>query len=113
MTKYLEAGAENYPEKAMFKIANSNGEVAETYSYKETEMAYERGHSTATMAAQIAVKASVNQLILTHLSPRYNPGNQTCPNDLLNEAKSIFPNTLLAKDFLQINLNKSDNCNSS
>ena len=84
-----------------------------TYSQKETEMAYERGHSTATMAAQIAAKANVDQLILTHLSPRYTPGNQTCPDDLLNEAKAIFPNTLLAKDFLQIDVNKNLNCNSS
>ena len=84
-----------------------------TYSYKETEMAYERGHSTATMAAQIAAKANVDQLILTHLSPRYTPGNETSPNDLLNEAKAIFPNTQLAKDFLQIDVNKSRNCNSS
>ena len=36
MTKYLEIGAENYPEKAMFKIADSDGKVVETYSYKET-----------------------------------------------------------------------------
>ena len=84
-----------------------------TYSQKETEMAYERGHSTATMAAQIAAKANVDQLILTHLSPRYTPGNKTCPDDLLNEAKAIFPNTLLAKDFLQIDVNKILNCNSS
>ena len=82
-----------------------------TYSYKETEMAYERGHSTATMAAQIAAKANVDKLILTHLSPRYTPRNQTCPNDLLNEAKAIFPNTQLAKDFLQIDIKKR--CNSS
>ncbi len=82
-----------------------------TYSYKETEMAYERGHSTATMAAQVASKANVNQLILTHLSPRYTPGNATSPNDLLNEAKAIFPNTQLARDFLQIDVKKR--CNSS
>ncbi len=82
-----------------------------TYAYQETEMAYQRGHSTATMAAQIAAKANVNQLILTHLSPRYTPGNETSPNDLLNEAKAIFPNTQLAKDFLQIDLKKR--CNSS
>ena len=36
MTKYLESGAVSYPDKAMFKIANSAGEVVETYSYKET-----------------------------------------------------------------------------
>ena len=82
-----------------------------TYAFKETEMAYQRGHSTATMAAEIAAKANVNQLILTHLSPRYTPGNETSPNDLLNEAKAIFPNTQLAKDFLQIDLKKR--CNSS
>ena len=82
-----------------------------TYAYEETEMAYQRGHSTATMAAQIASKANVNQLILTHFSPRYTPGNRTCPNDLLNEAKTIFPNTQLAKDFLQIDVKKR--CNSS
>ena len=82
-----------------------------TYAYKETEMAYQRGHSTATMAAQIAEKANVNQLILTHFSPRYTPGNETSPNDLLNEAKAIFPNTQLARDFLQIDLKKR--CNSS
>ena len=82
-----------------------------TYAFKETDMAYQRGHSTATMAAEIAAKANVNQLILTHFSPRYTPGNQTCPNDLLNEAKAIFPNTQLAKDFLQIDVKKR--CNSS
>ena len=56
-------------------------------------------------------KAKVNQLILTHFSPRYTPGNETSPNDLLNEAKAIFPNTQLAKDFLQIDIKKR--CNSS
>ena len=84
-----------------------------TYAYAETEMAFQRGHSTATMAAEIAAKAKVNQLILTHFSPRYTPGNETSPNDLLNEAKAIFLNTQLAKDFLQIDLNKLCNCNSS
>ena len=82
-----------------------------TYAQKETEMAYQRGHSTATMAAEIAAKARVKKLILTHFSPRYTPGNETSPNDLLNEAKAIFPNTQLAKDFLQIDLKKR--CNSS
>ena len=82
-----------------------------TYAYKETEMAYQRGHSTATMAAQIAAKANVDKLILTHFSPRYTPGNETSPNDLLNEAKAIFPKTQLAKDFWQIDVKKT--CNSS
>jgi len=36
VTKYLEDGAVNYPDKPMFKIANGEGSVVETYSYKET-----------------------------------------------------------------------------
>ena len=36
MTKYLEAGAQNYPDKPMFKIADGEGKVVETYTYKET-----------------------------------------------------------------------------
>ena len=36
ITKYLEDGAINYPDKAMFKIGNPEGEIVETYSYEET-----------------------------------------------------------------------------
>tara|TARA_Y100001968_G_scaffold323429_1_gene361086 strand:- start:696 stop:1589 length:894 start_codon:yes stop_codon:yes gene_type:complete len=82
-----------------------------TFAHKDSKMAYERAHSTSTMAAQTASEANVGQLILTHLSPRYAPNNAITPNDLLNEAKAIFPNTLLAKDFLQIDVKKR--CNSS
>ena len=53
----------------------------------------------------------MGQLVLTHLSPRYAPGNPVTPQDLLNEAKAIFPNTLLAKDFLSIDV--KPRCNSS
>ena len=82
-----------------------------TFAHKDAELAYQRAHSTSTMAAQTASEACVNQLVLTHLSPRYAPGNVLTPNDLLNEAKAIFPNTLLAKDFLQLEVKKR--CNSS
>ena len=58
------------------------------------------------MAAQTAAEASVGQRVLTHLSPRYAPGNLITPNELLKEAQAIFPNTLLAKDFLQIDIQK-------
>ncbi|WP_269623522.1 ribonuclease Z [Prochlorococcus marinus] len=77
-----------------------------TFSHADANLAYQRQHSTSTMAAQIALEANVGQLVLTHLSPRYAPGNQFSPNDLLTEAKAIFPNTLLAKDFLQIDIQK-------
>ena len=77
-----------------------------TFSHEDSELAYQRQHSTSKMAAQIALEANVGQLVLTHLSPRYAPGNRISPSDLLSEAKAIFPNTLLAKDFLQIDVQK-------
>jgi ribonuclease Z len=46
----------------------------------------------------------VKQLALTHLSPRYVPGNPVTPDDLLAEAQAIFPNTLVARDFLSIDV---------
>ena len=73
-----------------------------TFSHAEAEMAFARQHSTSTMAAQTALAAGVKQLMLTHLSPRYVPGNPVTPDDLLNEARAIFPNTDLAKDFLSV-----------
>jgi len=36
ITKCLEMGAEQFPDKAMFKVANNDGEVSESYTYKET-----------------------------------------------------------------------------
>jgi len=73
-----------------------------TFAHAEAEMAFARQHSTSTMAAQTALAAGVKQLMLTHLSPRYVPGNPVTPDDLLNEARAIFPNTELAKDFLTV-----------
>lgn len=36
ITKCLEMGAEQFPDKAMFKVANNDGVVSESYTYKET-----------------------------------------------------------------------------
>ncbi|QCH14627.1 ribonuclease Z [Synechococcus sp. CB0101] len=79
-----------------------------TFAHAEAEMAFARQHSTSTMAAQTALAAGVKQLMLTHLSPRYVPGNPVTPDDLLNEARAIFPNTELAKDFLSVEIAPED-----
>jgi ribonuclease Z len=71
-----------------------------TFSHQDADMAYQRLHSTSTMAAQVALAAQVKQLILTHFSPRYAPGNPIQLEDLLLEARAIFPQTLMAHDFL-------------
>ena len=79
-----------------------------TFAHAEAEMAFARQHSTSTMAAQTALAAGVKQLALTHLSPRYVAGNPVSPDDLLAEARAIFPNTLMARDFLSIDVLPED-----
>ncbi len=71
-----------------------------TFAHQDAQLAFERLHSTSTMAAQVALAAQVKQLIMTHFSPRYAPGNALQLDDLLNEARAIFPNTILARDFM-------------
>jgi ribonuclease Z len=71
-----------------------------TFAHQDAAMAYERLHSTSTMAAQVALSAAAKRLFLTHFSPRYAPGSAIQLEDLLREARSIFPNTELAYDFL-------------
>lgn len=50
-------------------------------------------HSTARQAARVAKAAGVNKLVIGHYSARYDNENL-----LLEEAKSVFPNTFLAKE---------------
>ena len=84
-----------------------------TFSHGEAEMAIARQHSTSTMAAQTALEAGVKQLVLTHLSPRYMPGNPMTPDDLVAEAQAIFANTTVAKDFLSIDVTPPDDGNAA
>ncbi len=51
-----------------------------------------RGHSTAAEAAEVAKRAKVKKLVLTHIGARYNG------TELEAEAKKIFKNTVCAKD---------------
>lgn len=65
---------------------------------KEKAQAYK--HLTAKQAAEIAKKAKVKALVLTHLSERYEHN----PEVIEKEAKSIFKNTRLVKDFDKITI---------
>jgi ribonuclease Z len=56
-----------------------------------------RMHSGATEAAQIAKKAGVKKLVLTHFSRRY-----TDIKEIEDAAKKIFPDSICAKDFMRI-----------
>lgn len=64
-----------------------------TYLHEEAEMAKHYGHLTALQAADLAKRAGVGQLVLTHLSRRYRE------KDVLQEAQSIFPDAVVARDF--------------
>ena len=75
-----------------------------TFSDKDESMAYEKLHSTTTMAAKTALLSNAKKLIITHLSPRYTNKNAITPSDLLKEAQKVFPNTQLAKDFLTVEI---------
>lgn len=71
-----------------------------TFAHQDADMAFQRLHSTSTMAAQTALNAGARRLIITHFSPRYAPGNSLELKDLLKEARAIFPKTQMAHDFL-------------
>jgi ribonuclease Z len=66
--------------------------IESTYLEEEADMASKFGHLTAAKAAYLAREAGVKSLILTHLSRRYRE------RDIRNEARSIFPNTYVARD---------------
>ena len=57
------------------------------------------GHSTPTQAASQAKAADAKRLVLSHISARYPDATA-----LLEQAKKVFPNTMLAEDDLVLEL---------
>ncbi len=64
-----------------------------TYLEEEADKAVEFSHMTARQSAELALRAEVKNLILTHVSRRYRE------RDVLAEARAIFPDTIVARDF--------------
>lgn len=90
-----------YTESAVSLAQNADVVIHEaTFSHQDAELAFQRLHSTSTMAAQVALAAQAKLLIMTHFSPRYAPGNDIDLQQLLQEARAIFPNTEMAHDFM-------------
>jgi ribonuclease Z len=64
-----------------------------TFADEERNRAEETKHQTATQAAEVAQRAGVGLLALTHLSNRYfGP-------EIAREAREIFPETVVPRDF--------------
>ncbi len=70
-----------------------------TYTDDYLGRARQRGHSTASQAARIALLAGARQLVLGHFSKRYADEEAH-----LKEARAIFPTTILAREGLVLEL---------
>lgn len=70
-----------------------------TFAQSELARAKETFHTTAAQAGDIALRAEVKKLVIGHFSARYE--DETV---LLNEASAVFPNTILAKETLCVQI---------
>jgi len=68
------------------------------------DWAIQTKHSTAREASEVAKKANVRQLVLTHISARYS--KDVSPH--LKEAKDVFENVVVAEDFMTIDVRYRD-----
>lgn len=93
------------PSESMVKLsAGADVLIHEaTFSAEMVEKALDFGHSTSVHAAEIAKRAGVKRLILTHISPRYEDASP-----LLNEAREVFEDVEIAEDFMEITLMHND-----
>jgi len=89
------------PTKSLVRLAeNADLLIHEaTLDDELLEKAQEDGHSTPSQAAETAKKAEVKRLILTHVSSRYKSTQQ-----LLEQAKKLFPKVEVAEDFMKLEI---------
>ena len=74
--------------------------AAATQAWEAEARDAESRAEAALAEATLARDANVSQLYLTHLSRRYRE------QDVINEARAIFPNTIVARDFDHIKVVK-------
>ncbi|MCQ6273784.1 ribonuclease Z [Bacillus sp. V3B] len=74
-----------------------------TFANGEEELAHNYYHSTTSQAAEVAKQANVKRLCLTHISSRYD---RNASEELVEEARKIFPATEIAADFKSISISR-------
>jgi ribonuclease Z len=93
-------GDTRYCEKAIHLAQNADLLIHEaTFSKGEEKLAFDYFHSTTYQAAKVAKQADCKSLCITHISSRYD---QFASAGLVDEAKEIFQNTVIAEDFKEI-----------
>lgn len=73
-----------------------------TFDSELEQKANNYGHSSTNQAAEIAKEAGAKQLYMTHISPRYEDAVT-----LETQARSIFPNSHVAHDLLEVEIKLS------
>jgi ribonuclease Z len=92
-TKFVFVGDAARVDDLVDPVSDADALVIEaTYTSLEADVAREFGHLTARQAAELAVAAGVQHLILYHISRRYSEW------EILDEACPIFPETTVARD---------------
>jgi len=93
-TRFAHVGDAGRTDNLIDAIRQVDALVIEaTYLNEEADMARKFGHLTALKAAELAIEADVQHVILTHISRRYRE------RDVLAEARAKFPHTNVARDF--------------
>jgi ribonuclease Z len=69
-----------------------------TFASSEHERAIETGHSTAREAAEVALAAGVQTLVLIHTSSRHSW------RELRDEARAVFPDAFVPRDFDELTI---------
>ncbi|MFV0558351.1 MAG: ribonuclease Z [Enterococcus sp.] len=95
-------GDTRYTPAAIELAKNANVLVHEsTYNKHEEKMAHAHFHATTHQAAEVAKKAQVKQLVLTHISARYLHKEAL---ELEKEAQEVFAAAMVAKDFTVVDV---------
>jgi ribonuclease Z len=89
------------PSRALIRLAEGADILIHEATFDDglAERAYRDGHSTARQAAEVALAAGARSLILIHISSRYPDASI-----LLEQARAVFPNTMIAADMMEVDL---------